>query len=94
MEKKNKVVEVKMKTEAQQIWEEIKDRNIEMFSLPNQKVNNYCKPVEVEPTKLYLYIKAEAVLPSLEVSAGSSFVVEKMERFVVVSRAKPSLTAK
>lgn len=76
------------KTDAEKIWQEIKDKSIEMFSLPSQKVHQYCTPVTIEPSKLYLKASATSVLPALEATLGSKFLVERMERFLVVSRTK------
>jgi len=76
------------------IWAEIKDKNIEMFALPNQKVNMHCHPVTIEPSKLYLLTNSSAVLPSLEAAIGSAYVVELADKFVIVSRAVNSLTKK
>jgi hypothetical protein len=78
---------VPTKTTAEKIWEEIQDKNIEMFALPAQKVNQYCKPVTIEPSKCYLLTTATSVLPALEVALGSSYVVERVHQWVVVSRA-------
>lgn len=77
-------------TEAGNIWSEIKDREIQMFALPNQRVSAYCKPMIVEPTKLYLLTTASSVLPSLEEALSKEFVVELVDKYTVVSR-KPSL---
>ncbi len=88
MEKKSEVVEKKTvkATVAGEIWEEIKDKSIDMFALPNQKVHMYCEPREIEPTKCYLNAKASSVLPALEVSIGSKYNVERNAYFIVVSR--------
>lgn len=81
-------------TEAGAIWNEIKDRDIEMFALPDQKVQMHCHPINIEPTKLYLVTNSTAVLPSLETAVGKKFVVELVDRFVTVTRAPASLTKK
>ena len=65
-------------TEAEKIWDEIKNLPIQMFGLPNQ--------FAIEPTKLYLTIRSSATLPSLEVAVGDRFTVEQADRFVVVAR--------
>jgi len=75
------------KTPADVIWDEIKDLNIEMFALPGQKVHHYCKPVSVDPTKLFLLTTAGSVLPALESVVTPKYVVDKQERFLVVSLA-------
>lgn len=79
--------------EAEKIWNEIKDKEIEMFALPNQTVSQHCTPFPVEPSKLYLTIRSSAVLPSLEAACGSGYVVEMADRFVIVKRAEPSLAS-
>lgn len=84
---------VPVKTDAELIWEEIKDLSIEMFALPGQTVALHCKPFLVEPSKLYLEAKSTATLPSLEVAIGSKYVVSLVDRFIVVSRAPAKLTA-
>jgi hypothetical protein len=74
-------------TTAGQIWNEIKDKDIEMFALPGQKVYMHCHPVMVDPSKLYLLTNSSAVLPSLENAVGKAYVVELADKFVLVSRA-------
>lgn len=81
-------------SEAEKIWTEIKDRNIEMFALPNQKVKDHCVPVYIEPSRLYLRTKSSAVLPSLEFSCGRDFMVELVDKYVSVSRSVVPLTKK
>jgi hypothetical protein len=80
-------------SEAEVIWNAIKDRNIEMFALPNQIVGLHCTPFPVEPSKLYLTIRSTAVLPSLEAACNPDFTVEMVDRFVVVKRAEPSIAS-
>lgn len=82
-EKKN----TEAKTPANVIWEEIKTLKIEMFALPSQQVQHYCKPVEVDPSKLFLLTTAGSVLPALEAVVAPKYTVEKQERFLVVSLA-------
>lgn len=74
------------KTEAQKIWDEIKDKPIAMYALPNQIVSQHCAPVTVEPSKLYLTIRSSATLPSLETAIGTKFSVDLADKFVIVAR--------
>lgn len=62
-----------VKTEAEKIWDEIKDLKIEMFALPNQFVWQYCTalPFNVDPNRLFLTTRSTATLPSLEASLDS-----------------------
>lgn len=65
------------------IWNDIKDRDIEMFALPGQKVFQYCKPIKLEPSKLYVEISASAVLPALETAVGSKYSVNYFDKTIV-----------
>jgi hypothetical protein len=76
-----------VKTAADKIWDEIKDLRIEMFALPDQQVHHYCKPVSVEPSKLFLVSTVGSVLPALEAVLAPKYVVEKQDRFFIVSLA-------
>ena len=76
-----------VKTVADTIWDEIKDLNIEMFALPDQRVHQYCKPVTIDPSKLFLLTSAGSVLTALETAVSPKYVVERQERFVVVTPA-------
>ena len=79
------------KTEADKIWEEIKNLPIQMFGLPFQVVANHCQVVRIEPNRLYLTIRSTATLPSLETAIAPKFVVELADKWVIVTRAKPTL---
>ena len=76
---------VKQTTIADKIWQEIKNKPLEMFALPKQFVNMYCSPVIVEPTKLYLLSTVPATLPALEVALKDLYFVEKIDRYICVS---------
>lgn len=78
----------KKATEADKIWEEIKDVQLEMFSLPDQTVSKYCKPITVEPTKLYVTNSVQAVYPALENALGKKFTIELAQKFIVIARKK------
>ena len=92
---KDKALAEAMKdTVAGEIWAEIRDKNIDMFALPDQVVSMHCHPVPVEPTKLYLLTNSTSVLPSLEAAIGKKYVVELNDRFVVVSRTPQPITVK
>src|SRR5574338_78006 len=74
-------------TVAGQIWNDIKDKNIEMFALPDQVVNMHCHPVPIDPDRLFLVANSTAVLPSLEVAVGKKYTVEQADKFIIVARA-------
>jgi len=81
-------------TEAGAIWNEIKDKDLEMFALPEQKIHQHAAPTVVEPSKLYLLTKASAALPAIETAVGKKYNVERVDRYVVVSRVVIPITQK
>lgn len=80
---------VKEKTQAQKIWDQISNLRLDMFSLNNQFVHSYYKPMFADPYKLYLVstTKASAALPALEEALATKYRVEQAERFIIVSLA-------
>lgn len=84
-----------VKTEAEKMWDEIKNRPIEMFGLPDQYVFQHATFVAVEPTALYVTIRSSATLPSLEAAIKGDFTVELADKFVVIRRVpKPLIPSK
>jgi hypothetical protein len=57
-----------------------------MFSLPNQTVSNYFKPISADPSKLYLTYTVSSALPALETTLGSAFKVELADKYVIISK--------
>jgi hypothetical protein len=98
-------------TEAQAIWNEIKDLSIAMFGLPDQTVEDYCTFIPIESSRLYLMTRSSAALPALETTLQahgeraetqakktgainkSQFSVELVDKYIVVARLTPKLTA-
>ncbi|MDD5704268.1 MAG: hypothetical protein PHU23_19720 [Dehalococcoidales bacterium] len=80
-----------VKTEAEKIWDEIKNRPIQMFGLPDQYVFQHATFVTVEPTSLYVTIRSSATLPSLEAAIGPNFTVELADKFVIIKRVPAPL---
>lgn len=78
-------------TVGSQIWDEIKDKEVLMFSIPNQFVNQYCEPVALDPSKCFLKYKVSAFIPALEEAIGankktSKYNLEVHGDYIVVSR--------
>lgn len=73
-------------TVAEQIWSEIKSKEILMFALPGQKVSDYCTPVSIDPNRCFLVVKATATLPALEAAVGTDYECNAAEKYVIVSR--------
>jgi hypothetical protein len=82
-----------VKTEAEAIWDAIKNRPIMMFGLPDQYVVQHCTFVPVEPTNLYVTIRSSATLPSLETAVAPDFTVELADKFVIIKRVPKPLVA-
>ncbi|HEY5267967.1 MAG TPA: hypothetical protein VII94_02440 [Candidatus Saccharimonadales bacterium] len=78
-------------TIAEQMWSEIRNLPIQMFGLPNQTVEQHCSFYAVDPNQLFLTIRSSATLPSLESAITPRFVVELVDRFIVVKRASQPL---
>ena len=75
-----------VKSNADKIWDEIKNLPINMFGLPGQVVSKHCKQKPVEPNNLYVTLKSSAVLPSLEAAIAPKFSVELTPIYVIIRR--------
>lgn len=73
-------------SESEKIWKEIKDTKIDMFSLPDQVVSQYCKPVIIEEHKLYLTFTVSSVVAALEQALNKDYDVEMGDKFIFVTR--------
>jgi len=73
-------------TVSEQIWSEIKSREILMFALPGQKVSDFCTPVPIDPTRCFLVTKASATLPALEEAIGPDYECTSAEKYIIISR--------
>lgn len=83
-----------VQTEAQKMWDEIKNLPIDMFGLPDRVISQHCFFANVEPSKLYLTTTASSALPALETALQGHFTVEAADKFIVVSRAPKPLSIK
>ena len=79
---------VKVSTRADEIWNHIKNIQLDMFALPNQTTAKYCEPITIEHTKLYLKYKAAAVYPALEVALRKVYDVEMADKLIIISDKK------
>jgi hypothetical protein len=76
-----------METPAEQIWNQIKNLPIDLFSIPGKKVQDFCRFHPVEPSKAYLIpLTASSFLTALERSVGSEFSVEQVLHYIIVSK--------
>lgn len=66
---------------ADQLWEELRSKPINMFALPNQKVEDHVTRVKGVPGALCVTMKSPAALPALEevLNSHEQTVVERTE---------------
>jgi hypothetical protein len=83
--------ETQTSTVADQIWSEIKDKDILMFALPGQKVSDHCTLVTIDPSRCFLIPKASAFLPALESAIGNDYECSVADKYVVVARKPKSI---
>ncbi len=81
------MADVELEGESKKIWDEIKNVQLDLFSLPDQTVAKYCNPLPIDPNMLYITITATAVLPALE-TALPKLQVEAVGKWIVISRKK------
>jgi hypothetical protein len=84
-DKEHDTTTVSAKSAADKIWDQVKNIRLDMFGLPNQAVHKYCKKLDVEPSKLYLTFSVGAFLPAFEEAIKDSFVVERTEKYLIVT---------
>jgi|SRR5271166_769695 len=77
---------VKVATQAELIWNDIKDAKFPMFGMKDQTVADYCNPVWVDPSKCFLTTKASSALPLLEEIFADKYAFEAAHKYIVVSR--------
>lgn len=75
-------------TVADGIWQEIKGKKLDMFSLPGQSVEAYFQPFPADPNKLHLNFSVSSSLPALEAALGPKFHVELVGKYIIVSRVE------
>lgn len=103
-----KKVTNKEETEAnvKDMWEEVSQLPIQLFSLANQKVGDHTAKVSGTFDSLLLTIKSPAVLPALEETlkiysafynedglrkAYPKFVMEQAEKYIIIKRGFPPI---
>jgi hypothetical protein len=80
--------QVKKNTEGELIWEEIKNRSIAIFSLPNQKVSDHVRKLQVAGSSLIVKLNSSSVLPALETATCDKFVTELTDKGYVIMKYK------
>lgn len=73
-------------TQADLIWNEIKDVKLELFALPDQFIHKNVTPVKIDPSKLYLKYNISALLPSIEKALEDKFNVSLLDKYIVIER--------
>lgn len=84
--KKEEVKEV-VKNFGDKIWDEIKGVRLDIFGLPNQTTEMYCKKVVGTTNSLLVQIKVSAALPALENSLPEfEFEIANDNKTVTIKR--------
>lgn len=73
-------------TEPQKLWNEIKGKQLDLFGLPNQTIEQYSNPVEIDGVRLFLSFTVQAFLPALEEALGPKFSVERSNKYLIVTK--------
>jgi len=80
------------KSKSQEIWEEIKDIKISIFSLPPKPISEFVEPNLTLPLEeLYVKQKApSAFFPAMEVAIGGGFEVTPQDKgWLMIKRVAP-----
>lgn len=81
------------KTVSEKIWNDIKDRKVQMFALPDQCVQDYCMPIEVDPFRLFLTAHHKgknvkipgAFFAALDTALAPKYIVERIDKYIVIT---------
>ena len=77
---------------ADAIWEDIQNKPIEMFALPNQTIKDHVVKLSVPGAdQLYVKLTSGAVLESLEASIGKLYDIETAEKYVIIRNKTPEI---
>jgi len=74
------------KTQGEEIWNEIKSKQINMFALPGQTIENFAQPVPIEPSRCFLLLKASSAVPAIEDALGDKYAFEIMDKYMIIPR--------
>lgn len=75
-------------TESSKIWNEIKNKPLNMFALQGMTVGKYCKPKELDPNRCFLQYTATAAIPAVEEAVKDKYDFEVAGQYIIVSRKK------
>ena len=88
MEKKEEI-----QTVSDLMWEAIKNLPIDMFGLPNQKVEDHVERVKMTPSEVHLKLRSSSVIASLERALPRKYELdENVEGYAVVKEASEENT--
>ena len=73
-----------------QMWEDIKNLEVEYYAIKNQFVANISEPTSIDPEMLYLTLKGPAALVSIEGALANltvqSWSGKKLPKYVIEQR--------
>lgn len=72
------------------LWNKLKNVQINLFGLPNQKICDYCDPILTDPQKLSLKLKpakktATAIVSALSEALKPHYTVDLVEQYYIIS---------
>lgn len=71
---------------SDKIWNDIKDKQVNMFSLPSKKVSECCERITVDPDKCYLKSSITAFLPALEEVLKNEYQCDQAYKYIIISK--------
>ena len=71
------------KSNAEKIWNEIKNKKINVFGTV-EKITKFLSKIDLPGDELYVKLTASAALPALEATLGKKYVIEGAERYTVI----------
>lgn len=81
----------KKKSFANAVWDQIENRTMELFGLPNQLVSQNVTRADITPELLHLQLKSQAVLlpleeilKTIEYEDGKTYEIENQTRYIVI----------
>jgi hypothetical protein len=78
-------------TEADKIWEEIQNKELPMFALPDQKIKDHVERLSIPGEGLYVKLSSTSVLVGLEAVLGDKFEFVLAEKYLIIKRKPPEL---
>ncbi len=73
--------------DAEKMWNEIKNKPINLWALPAQLISQNVSVLPVSDTQLFITLKSPAVLPALEEALSGKYTVTQNDKYIIITRA-------